>query len=601
MLSNARWKSRTNIIEQDEFHDKLQEPLILAILNDYDLSVSGDEIQARETLESLAATAEVEEVSAALDLSSVTSQQDDTSCEDRVKQATTDTSVSAPHSSYYALAPAPCPNGLQPFEAVHALEALPNSIKEERILTIFPALKPHDVSFALKNARGDVCLALEELLTAQYLEATSQRLKGIDAFAHDEDPHHTFQPKGKQARKKPKKLRRNLSTKRSLSRDQSFGQESSGSACCSSVNSDNEATSDLSGNTTLQELTWEQRMEVRFLATRVNLAEIEVTKVYLACDFFLPATINSLVEAFFRIGYVERRPSLQETIDILRPKYPGIPKDYIPCITYMTENITGAEDIAGVLTQIYAKPGQMKLKMDNDPKPVFIETDEPQPSVLSRSSIQKPHVNKPGQPTMPVRRLPSSSNPSPVPLRPESGVWKTVGRKTSGGKSSPVQPFAIAAAGEHFGTSRDSAFAAAVEAFQRGSSNHALRQEASVYSGRHVALNNRPLKAAEVDDAVAATSDANSIDLHGVHVTDGVRIAKQAIADWWKRLDSHPMLERMGKTRLAKEFSFQVVTGRGRHSAGGQSKLRPPVLSALDREGWNVQVRTGSFIITGKK
>lgn len=84
-----------------------------------------------------------------------------------------------------------------------------------------------------------------------------------------------------------------------------------------------------------------------------------------------------------------------------------------------------------------------------------------------------------------------------------------------------------------------------------------------------------------------------SIDLHGVTVIDGVRIAKDRVWRWWNNLGEH----RQAKAKLE---GFTVVTGVGRHSSGGISRLRQAVGIALKNDGWKVETLTGQFYITGR-
>lgn len=52
---------------------------------------------------------------------------------------------------------------------------------------IFPTLRPYDVAYTLKKARGDFTQACEELLNMQYLEENGLRSRGIDgAFLPNE-------------------------------------------------------------------------------------------------------------------------------------------------------------------------------------------------------------------------------------------------------------------------------------------------------------------------------------------------------------------------------------------------------------------------------
>ncbi|KAK0641273.1 hypothetical protein B0T16DRAFT_431143 [Cercophora newfieldiana] len=92
---------------------------------------------------------------------------------------------------------------------------------------------------------------------------------------------------------------------------------------------------------------------------------------------------------------------------------------------------------------------------------------------------------------------------------------------------------------------------------------------------------------------VNSQSTSNKIDLHGVTVLDGVRIAKHRVWQWWENLGE-------ARERTARQQGFTVVTGVGRHSANGVSRLRQAVGAALKNDGWRVETLTGQFYVTGR-
>lgn len=92
---------------------------------------------------------------------------------------------------------------------------------------------------------------------------------------------------------------------------------------------------------------------------------------------------------------------------------------------------------------------------------------------------------------------------------------------------------------------------------------------------------------------VAGKSTFNKIDLHGVTVMDGVRIAKRRVGLWWNELGE-------GRQRIARVEGFTVITGVGNHSPNGVSRLKQAVGAALRNDGWKVQDQGGQFYITGQ-
>lgn len=95
------------------------------------------------------------------------------------------------------------------------------------------------------------------------------------------------------------------------------------------------------------------------------------------------------------------------------------------------------------------------------------------------------------------------------------------------------------------------------------------------------------------NEMVDQTASANLIDLHGLPVADGVRIALERTQLWWSNLGED-------RVRKAREEGFTVVTGMGNHSTSGVSRMRQDVGAALKREGWRTSTGTGQFVVTGK-
>lgn len=139
-------------------------------------------------------------------------------------------------------------------------------------------------------------------------------------------------------------------------------------------------------------------------------------------------------------------------------------------------------------------------------------------------------------------------------------------------------------------------FTAAQAAYRRGKSDALFRPVAGVLAERAREQLGRS-KAAQ-SEAYEALVDVNSsrdhIDLHGVPVADGVRIALDRTQEWWAALGE----DRARRARCGEGFT--VVTGLGNHSSGGVSRLRQDVGAALKRAGWRVRTETGQFIVTGK-
>ncbi|POS73630.1 hypothetical protein DHEL01_v207976 [Diaporthe helianthi] len=144
-------------------------------------------------------------------------------------------------------------------------------------------------------------------------------------------------------------------------------------------------------------------------------------------------------------------------------------------------------------------------------------------------------------------------------------------------------------------TTADS-FTAARAAYRRGKSDALFRPVAGVLAERAREQLGRS-KAAQSEAYEALVDDNSSsghIDLHGVPVADGVRIALERTQAWWAALGE----DRARRARTGEGFT--VVTGLGNHSSGGVSRMRQDVGAALKRAGWRVRTETGQFVVTGR-
>lgn len=144
---------------------------------------------------------------------------------------------------------------------------------------------------------------------------------------------------------------------------------------------------------------------------------------------------------------------------------------------------------------------------------------------------------------------------------------------------------------------RRSAAASAAQMNRRGASNSLYRQAAGYYTeqAREQACFALGAASTAADILADQQSTRTSVDLHGVPVHDGVRIARQKAQQWW--LD----LGEMRAAKVREQGGFSVITGLGRHSAGGVSPLRQAVAAALLQDGWKVSVETGKFVVTGRR
>ena len=215
----------------------------------------------------------------------------------------------------------------------------------------------------------------------------------------------------------------------------------------------------------------------------------------------------------------------------------------------------------------------------------------------------------------PAPKLPASSNKTissvPVPSAADDDGFITVGRRRSfsKGKGNAVRQF-ISIPGDVAADDISAPFQAQIhyarsaghnayaqKLRQVGGRNDLRRQGAHVYhergrSEQHAAL----MAASRAADVKAAQQDTSfRIDLHGMSVGDGTRIAFAKLQLWW---DNAILQREISGSRVA---TYEIITGAGRHSHGGRSVMKDQVKFYLREECWSFEDIGGSFIVKGKK
>lgn len=187
--------------------------------------------------------------------------------------------------------------------------------------------------------------------------------------------------------------------------------------------------------------------------------------------------------------------------------------------------------------------------------------------------------------------MPSSSTYKPTP--PSSKAPTTQWQKVQAKPRKTYSELAQDAAAARESTAQS--FAAANQAYRRGKSDALFRPVAGVLSerAREQLERSRAAQSESYEAYVHEQSSSAHVDLHGVPVADGVRIALERTQAWWAGLGED-------RARRAKAEGFIVVTGLGNHSAGGVSRMRQDVGAALKRAGWRTRTETGQFVVTGK-
>ncbi|EFQ35827.1 smr domain-containing protein [Colletotrichum graminicola M1.001] len=430
---------------------------------------------------------------------------------------------------------------------------------QEKLLQLqdmFSDLKPHDVKFALKKAQGDFQTALETLLNLQFLESIDERPKGVDGFFQSENTQPSGKKKGK--RKKRTDLRSDpLSSSSSIKEG-------------SPMNDDNERVK-----------------KILFIVEKLDLPFDDVSDVFDAHKGSTEPTIIEFLDRYVKQGvgawsgeYDYRKQRIQE----LKKQYRHIPEQYLVPLDEVTRSDQRwTEEVATLLNRYFGKLPARRLDINYRLTPLANAELEGSSEGWQRAASPKLAVISPTGRTLST---------------PTSSVMSPTGRTFSTSTSSCTSPSTSMSYRQAMDTAvmyRDASSHSYNTAGQVYKKGHLYRQAAGYYAerGREEARSFAKAKSVAADIHVASTGSATEIDLHGVEVADGVRIALERVWDWWNNLGEY-------RTRKAQE-GFTIVTGRGLHSAGGVSRLRQGVIAALVNDGWKVSVETGSYRVTGRR
>lgn len=259
----------------------------------------------------------------------------------------------------------------------------------------------------------------------------------------------------------------------------------------------------------------------------------------------------------------------QEAITLLSRKYKQVPEKYLNAIVNATSSIEPfSDDLARLVNKKFAR-----TKRSNGQKMTLEGVLTPLPQdELAGSTI-------------------SNGSNSPTRFAHQPLPPSTPATAAAGGNFADAVKISQA-----LHQARRDASASAAQMQRKGGSHGLYRQAAGYYTAqaREHARGAKAATSTAADLLVDEQSYGRSIDLHGVSVQDGTRIARQRAAAWWQQLGEY-------KAQEAKARPLVVITGLGRHSAGGVSQLRRAVAAALIQDGWKVEVGTGNFTISGRR
>ncbi|KAL4803606.1 hypothetical protein BDV18DRAFT_144032 [Aspergillus unguis] len=217
--------------------------------------------------------------------------------------------------------------------------------------------------------------------------------------------------------------------------------------------------------------------------------------------------------------------------------------------------------------------------------------------VITRNSISAAHELAKAYMTNPIPRSAADLIKFATPAPPVDVEEEVPARRTVQSRPQGYENLA-ASAGYHFSAGAE-AITKATAAYRRGKSDRLMGGAAAYYSavGRDHIERAKRENAASADALVSRQSSWNELDLHGVSVQDAVRIASDRVATWWESLGDTKYMR--GSDGDAARGGYRIITGVGRHSHDGMSRIGPAVAKMLAREGWRVEVDQGFLRVVG--
>ncbi|KAI1455081.1 hypothetical protein F4805DRAFT_294406 [Annulohypoxylon moriforme] len=541
----------------DELRSLLDETTILSISSDYNLENPEEFARARQVLLTISRDVVAEEATGfnpsglgADGMGDITSsnQGDDaeaggtTSSDAKSVGGFTATTESSVPPSLASSGSSKTPPGEIPgLLHVDIFDSLSDSEKELQLREMFVSLKSIDVKLALQKSKGDASLAMDELLNLQWLEQTGQRPKGIDGFYVSDDDNVTNK------KKKGKKKKKVKVAPPKPSASENTPEETSASDPV-------------------------QNDHIALISDRLNLAPSEVTSIYYHHGASPGATIVEILGNYIALDLPSLDSHLISDIEEVIKEFSWVPEEYVKATLEICSTRNGAMDIIQMLADHFEKPAYLKYDVSYSLVASDLGEIEGEPQVINISKS----VQLPKSPTSP-KSMRTAVN---LPLRTSN---------------LPTSLEAAAAVSKTLAESRNHSFSSAAAAFKKGKSDPLFRQAGAYYASRahEQAISFRQANSVEANHLVDSKSTEDMIDLHGVTVQDGVEIALDRVWRWWNSLGEE-------RTRKAKR-GFTVVTGLGRHSSDGKSRLRINVFKALVADGWKAEVLTGSYLVTGRR
>lgn len=214
------------------------------------------------------------------------------------------------------------------------------------------------------------------------------------------------------------------------------------------------------------------------------------------------------------------------------------------------------------------------------------------PSSANAHELAKALVARPASDTTVI--TPQYARPTHVDI--DDSSWQAVGARvpTRGTAASVLEPESYAAA-------RVQAFAQASAAHRRAKSDRLMGGAAAYYSqlGRDFSDMSITANATAADALAESQSAPGQVDLHGIDVLNGIRIAQEKTERWWAGLGENRANGRLGAGQRSE--AFRIIVGKGTHSEGGKSKLGPAVTKMLRSGGWRFENEGAVIAVKGKQ
>lgn len=418
-----------------------------------------------------------------------------------------------------------------------AVETFDQDTKLALLRDVFPSLTDYTISHTLKKYNGNYRQTLDDLLNQVFL------LEKVDGDGDDK-----VHVKGIEAFSEDNVLRRGRKGKK---KGKNFrGLDESNPLAATLLDSPAPGVNK-----------WQAASkDVEFIASKSGIATATVSSKYYSCGASVPNTIAALLKDTMKPGKpaTSSDPYMQQEAFRLGQDFPTIAKEYLAALIVLTHPSTAnAHELAKALTT-------------------------------------KSHGSSYGGALIPTY--------APLQIFDNGGPSGT-GRSSRTSSASPTRPLDLATASSLAGTYNAARLAAAAQAqaaYRKSKSDRLMGGAAGYYSqvSRDHAAAASAHTSAAADALVTMQSKPGEIDLHGVNVQDAVRIARNSVESWWSNMGESRVNGRLGASDRARGFS--IVTGVGKHSEGGRSKINPAITRMLKDEGWRIEGGSGVIYVKGR-